>query len=272
LGVIGKTVSSRARSHRNQRGPPRPSKTEAAQEKGRTIAVGEPDYLRRHIDGRVGLPAPEAEERNMRHDLTPVQERILNFITVTIREHDRSPTIREIGERVGISSTNGVRYHLSVLEKLGYIRRSRGISRGIEWLEHHPKIDGTQGATEIPIVGRVAAGSPILAVENIEGVLAVDEMITRSKECFALRVNGDSMKDAGIVDGDVVIVKPQPTARNGDIVVALLDDEATVKTYVSRRGRTVLRPENPEYEDIVLDRRGGDVRVLGKVVGLMRKL
>jgi repressor LexA len=206
----------------------------------------------------------------MRHDLTPTQEDILNFITETIRKHDRSPTIREIGERAGISSTNGVRYHLSILEKLGYIKRSKGISRGIEWLEHHVKQEAARNTVEIPMVGRVAAGVPVLAEENIEGRIAVDEMIARDEECFALRVNGDSMKNAGIINGDVVIVSPQPEAKNGDIVVAMLGDEATVKTYVASKGKAILRPENPDYDDIMLDKRG-DVRVLGRVVGLMRR-
>lgn len=206
----------------------------------------------------------------MRHDLTPTQEKILNFITETIRDHDRSPTIREIGEEAGISSTNGVRYHLSVLEKLGYIKRRKGISRGIEWLEHHVRSGPSRNALEVPLVGRVAAGSPILAVENVEGMLAVDEMLARNEDCFALRVNGDSMKGAGIMDGDVVIVNPQPDARSGDIVVALLEDEATVKTYVTSKGKVMLKPENPDYEDILLSGRD-DVRVLGKVVGLMRR-
>ena len=206
----------------------------------------------------------------MRHDLTPTQEEILNFITETIRKHDRSPTIREIGEKAGISSTNGVRYHLSILEKLGYIKRSKGISRGIEWLEHHTKVSRERSTVEIPLVGRVAAGVPMLAEENIEGRIAVDEMIARSEECFALRVNGDSMKNAGIINNDVVIVSPQPDAKNGDIVVAMLDDEATVKTYMASKGKVMLRPENPDYDDILLDKRG-NVRVLGKVVGLMRR-
>ena len=206
----------------------------------------------------------------MRHDLTQAQDNILNFITETIRKHDRSPTIREIGERAGISSTNGVRYHLSILEKLGYIKRSKGISRGIEWLEHHVKVEPSRSTVEVPLVGRVAAGVPVLAEENIEGRIAVDEMIARDEECFALRVNGDSMKNAGIISGDVVIVSPQPDATNGDIVVAMLGDEATVKTYAASKGKVVLRPENPDYDDIMLDKRG-DVRVLGKVVGLMRR-
>jgi repressor LexA len=207
----------------------------------------------------------------IRDDLTPTQKQMLAFIAETIRDHDRSPTIREIGEAFNISSTNGVRYHLKVLEEKGYIKRERGISRGIEWREDHV-FPGDVAVNTIPLIGQVAAGRPILAVENIEGRIAVDEMFARSRECFALRVNGDSMRDAGIVDGDVVIVNPQPDARNGDVVVALIDDEATVKTYVRRNGGVVLHPENPEYEDIVLDRRSGDARVLGKVVGLMRKL
>jgi repressor LexA len=207
----------------------------------------------------------------MRHDLTEVQRKILDFIVETIKRHDRSPTIREIGEEFGISSTNGVRYHLSILEDRGYIRRRRGISRGIEWLEHHLLSDDAKGRVQVPLIGSVAAGSPVLAVENIEGMLAVDEMFARSEGCFALRVSGDSMKDAGIVTGDIVIVNPRPTARNGEIVVALLDDEATVKTYTSRRGKVVLEAQNPDYDDIVLSERSGDVRILGKVVGLMRK-
>jgi len=208
----------------------------------------------------------------MRDELTAIQRKILDFIVETIGEHDRSPTIREIGEEFGIASTNGVRYHLAALEKHGYIRRSRGISRGIEWLEHHASSGERASGVELPLVGSVAAGRPILAVENIEGVLAVDEMLAKSEQCFALRVTGDSMKGAGIFDGDVVIVNPQPTARSGDIVVALLDDEATVKTYRQRKGSVVLEAQNPEYDDIVPDRRDGEVRVLGKVVGLMRRM
>ena len=208
----------------------------------------------------------------MRSDVTETQRKILEFITETIGEHDRSPTIREIGEEFGIASTNGVRYHLRVLEKRGYIKREKGISRGIEWREHHARPDARTNASEIPLVGRVAAGQPILAVENVEGVIAVDEMFARSKDCFALRVDGDSMKDAGIMDGDVVIVCPQPTARSGDIVVALIEDEATVKTYVRKSGKITLQAENPSYDDIAIDGRSGDAQVLGKVVGLMRKL
>lgn len=208
----------------------------------------------------------------IRDDLSPTQKKILRFITETIRDHDRSPTIREIGEAFDISSTNGVRYHLKILEERGYIKRARGISRGIEWREHHVPSPARANANEIPIVGQVAAGSPILAVENIEGVIAVDEMFTKSEECFALRVSGDSMKDGGIFDGDVVIVQPQAIAKNGDVVVALIDDEATVKTYTRRNGRVVLKAENPNYENIVLDDRSVDARLLGRVVGLMRKI
>lgn len=207
----------------------------------------------------------------MRNDITKTQRKILEFITETIREHDRSPTIREIGEAFGIASTNGVRYHLRVLEERGYIKRERGISRGIEWREHHARPEARTNVSEIPLIGSVAAGQPILAVENVEGIIAVDEMFARSKDCFALRVDGDSMTGAGIMDGDVVVVCPQPSARNGDVVVALIEDEATVKTYIRKDGRTILRAENPDYDDIVIDRRSGEAQVLGKVVGLMRK-
>lgn len=208
----------------------------------------------------------------IRDDLSPTQKRILKFITETIRDHDRSPTIREIGEAFDISSTNGVRYHLKVLEERGYIKRERGISRGIESREYHVPSPARANASEIPIIGQVAAGSPILAVENIEGVIAVDEMFVRDGESFALRVSGDSMKNGGIFDGDVVIVRPQAVAKGGDVVVALIDDEATVKTYTRSNGRVVLKAENPDYDDIVLDDRSGDTRLLGKVVGLMRKI
>lgn len=221
--------------------------------------------------GTVGFTGRSATHMTTRHDITDAQERMLEYIIETIRDHDRSPTIREIGEAMGISSTNGVRYHLSALEERGYIRRHRGISRGIEWLEHHLSAGEHHIGTEIPLLGSVAAGRPILAVENIEGVLAVDEMFARREGCFALRVSGGSMLDAGICDGDIVVVAPQPDARNGDIVVALIDDEATVKEYRRRKGSVILKARNPAYDDIELTGNEGDVRVLGKVVGLMRK-
>jgi len=206
-----------------------------------------------------------------RHDLTPMQERMLDFIAETIQEFDRSPTMREIGEALEISSTNGVRYHLSVLEDRGYIRRRRGISRGIEWLEHHLGSGERHGGAEIPLVGSVSAGTPVLAVENIEGMLAVDEMFARREGCFALRVSGDSMQDAGIHNGDIVIVNPEPDARNGDVVVAMIEDEATVKEYRRSGKHVTLKAHNPAYDDIELSGGEGESRVLGKVVGLMRK-
>ncbi|MBD3349371.1 MAG: transcriptional repressor LexA [Candidatus Eisenbacteria bacterium] len=236
------------------------------------VSGGRPvERLHAAADRTAGIPG-ERTVMTIRDDLSPTQERILKYITETIRDHDRSPTIREIGEEFGIASTNGVRYHLKVLEERGYIKREKGISRGIEWREHHVPSPARAGASEVPIVGRVAAGAPILAVENIEGELAVDEMFTRSKECFALRVNGDSMRGAGILDGDIVVVQPQSTARNGEVVVALIDDDATVKTYIKKKGRVVLRPENEEFDDIILDEKSGEARLLGKVVGLMRKI
>ncbi len=178
------------------------------------------------------------------------------------RERGSAPTIREIGEHFGISSTNGVRYYLTMLEKAGYIRRNRKISRGI----------GPAAGVRpmgIPVLGRVAAGQPILAEENLSGTLAIEDMFGQTEELFALRVRGDSMVDAGILEGDYVIVRKQDTARAGEIVVALIEDEATVKRYQPRRGHVELVAENPRYEPIVVGR-DDNFRVLGTVRGVIR--
>ena len=159
-----------------------------------------------------------------------------------------------------------MRYHLSALEEKGYIKREPGISRGIVWREHHPGVAAARGGVEVPLVGHVAAGSPILAVENVEGVLAVDEMFAHSKDCFALRVRGDSMKDAGIMDGDVVVVTHQNTADNGDIVVAMVDEAVTLKRFYVEKNRVRLKAENPKYPPLYTQ----NVRILGKLAFLMR--
>jgi repressor LexA len=181
------------------------------------------------------------------------------------KDRGSAPTIREIGEHFRISSTNGVRYYLNLLEKAGYIRRNRKISRGI----------GPVGAAArpmgIPILGRVAAGQPILAEENVAGTLDMTDMFGGTDELFALRVRGDSMIDAGIHEGDYVIVRKQETARAGEIVVALIEDEATVKRYQPRRGRIELVAENPKYTPIVVEK-DQEFRVLGTVRGVVRTL
>ena len=186
---------------------------------------------------------------------------ILSFIQRYRREHGSAPTIREIGRQFEISSTNGVRYYLNMLEKEGHIRRTGGISRGIG--------PSNEGPTGIPVLGRVAAGQPILAEENWDGTLELGEMFGQSRELFALQVRGDSMVDAGIVAGDYVIVQKQDTARPGDMVVASLEDEATVKFYQPRKGTVELVPANEKYQPIVVDG-SAEFRILGLVRGVIR--
>lgn len=190
---------------------------------------------------------------------------ILSFIQRFARERGYPPTIREIGREYGISSTNGVRYYLNLLEKAGHLRRSERISRGIEGVSKPAPRGG------IPILGRVAAGQPVLAEESIEGTLEPGEMFGEASGLFALRVRGDSMIEAGILAGDYVVVRQQEKADSGDIVVALLGEEATVKYYRPARGRVELVAANPAYEPIAVDAQSG-FRILGVVRGVIRTL
>ena len=186
---------------------------------------------------------------------------ILSFIQRYRREHGSAPTIREIGRQFEISSTNGVRYYLNLLEKAGYITRTGGISRGIGSTE--------ETSTGIPVLGRVAAGEPITAELEYNGTLQVHEMFGRSDQLFALQVRGDSMIDAGIVEGDHVIVQKQETAQPGDMVVAWLEGEATVKYFRPRQGAVELVPANDKYEPRVVDG-AVDFRIMGLVRGVIR--
>ena len=190
---------------------------------------------------------------------------ILSFIQRFARERGYPPTIREIGREYGISSTNGVRYYLNLLEKEGHLRRSERISRGIEGVARA----STAPSTGIPLLGRVAAGQPILAEESYEGAVEPGDMFGDRSGLFALRVRGDSMTGAGIMPGDFVIVRRQENANAGEMVVALLSDEATVKYYRPSRGRVELVAANPAYEPIIVDPQGG-FRILGVVKGVLR--
>ncbi|WP_413084582.1 transcriptional repressor LexA [Thermaerobacter composti] len=198
-------------------------------------------------------------------ELTRRQREILEFIKASVRERGYPPSVREIGEAVGLKSTSTVHTYLAQLERKGYIRRDPTKPRAIE-------VRGEAGVrtrtVAVPLVGQVTAGRPILAVENIEDVLPLPSDLLPEGEVFALRIRGDSMIGAGILDGDYVIVRRQDTAENGDIVVALLDDEATVKRFYRERDGIRLQPENPAMEPI----RVRDVRVLGKVVALLRRM
>jgi repressor LexA len=187
---------------------------------------------------------------------------ILSYIRSFQQEHGMPPTIREIGKAFGISSTNGVRYYLTMLEKAGYLKHRGGVSRGCGLL---PAAQNRG----IPLVGRVAAGQPILAEECIEDRLDVGRAFGDSSDLFALRVRGDSMVEAGILEGDVVIVRQRDQAKPGAIVVALIDDEATVKYYRPRPDRIELVPANPKYEPIRVSD-GQEFRILGVVTGVLR--
>jgi repressor LexA len=186
---------------------------------------------------------------------------ILAYVERFQHERGYPPTIREIGKEFGISSTNGVRYYLNLLEKAGHLKRSGKISRGIESLRNEP--DG------IPILGRVAAGQPILAEESFEGRLDAERMFGTQRELFALRVRGDSMIEAGIFENDYVVVRQQSNASPGDMVVALIEDEATVKFYRPRGSRIELEPANAKYQPIVVEA-NAEFRILGVVRGVIR--
>lgn len=195
------------------------------------------------------------------------QREILAFIQKTTREKGFPPSVREIAEAVGLRSPSTVHAHLKVLDREGYIKRDGHKMRAISTAD--PLEDDLGGRedhfTRVPLIGRVTAGLPILAVEDIEGYIPFDASHS-SGEHFALHVRGDSMINAGIFDGDVIIVRRQPTAQQRDIVVALLGEEATVKRFALRAGHPWLMPENPAYDPI--DAEGAEI--LGKVVFLMR--
>ena len=193
-------------------------------------------------------------------ELSKMQQKIYEYIAACIREQGYPPSVREIGEAVGLKSPSTVHFHLKRLEEAGVIEKGAGKGRAIT-LRESPKPEN-----QVPVVGNVAAGSPILAEECIEDYLTFDTA-GRPGEYFALRVRGESMLNAGILPGDLVVVHQQQEARSGEIVVALLEDEATVKTLRRKDGHTWLMPENPDYEPID----GDGCEILGKVVGSIRR-
>jgi repressor LexA len=211
----------------------------------------------------------------MKNQLTDRQEEIFNFIQYHLNEKGYPPTLREIGKRFNIASTFGVKRHLDALVKKGYLSIENNISRAVTIVnlnrqKSENEMEVQRNLNEIPIIGRVAAGQPILAIENIDGYLTIDKRIVRSfKNCFALKVKGDSMINAGLYEDDVVIVYPQRTAINGDIIIALLGDEATVKRFERRGSETFLIPENVKYTAIPVNNRE-DFSIIGKVIGVIR--
>jgi repressor LexA len=206
--------------------------------------------------------------------LTDRQRQILDFLTKYVDAHGYPPTVREIGEAVGLASPSTVHAHLANLERAGLLRRDPTKPRAIE-LRREPKAAPAQPADvhKLPLVGEVAAGGPLLAEENVEDYLAVPEPLSKGGDEFLLRVKGDSMINAGILDGDYAVVRRQADARNGEIVVALAGDdestdEATLKRFFREDGRIRLQPENDALEPIFAEH----VQILGKVIGVFRQL
>ncbi len=202
----------------------------------------------------------------IKNDLTKRQKEIFEFIRGYASKHGYPPTVREIGKAVGLTSSSTVHAHLANLEKIGLLRRDPTKPRAIEVL-----IDKARKAIRgpgLPLVGQVAAGQPILAEENIEEYVEVPEQIGGEDSDYVLRVKGDSMRDAGILAGDYVVVKASEDASNGEIVVALLEDEATVKRFYREKDRVRLQPANKAYKPI----RTRNAQLLGRVVGVFRKV
>ncbi len=201
-------------------------------------------------------------------ELTERQQAILSFIRAEIQKRGYPPSVREIGEAVGLSSSSTVHAHLSHLEEMGYIRRDPTKPRAIEVLVGNETAIYRQDIVSLPIVGKVAAGQPLLAEENIEDYFPLPKDFGPIAEAFILKVRGESMIEAGILDGDLVVVQKTQHAENGEIVVALIEDEATVKRFFRENGRIRLQPENQNMAPIYAT----EVSIAGKVVGLVRRL
>ena len=237
------------------------------------------EHSERTTTGRAGvreLPDGPADATG----LTPRQRRILDVVRECVEARGYPPSMREIGQSVGLTSSSSVAHQLKVLEHKGFLRRDPHRPRALEVLvpavtPSERRLDDETGAGDqrpaaayVPVVGRIAAGGPILAEEVVEDVFPLPRQLVGEGSLFLLEVRGDSMVDAAICDGDFVVVRQQPSAENGEIVAALLDDEATVKTLQRRSGHVWLLPQNPAYEPID----GDDAQVLGKVVAVLRRV
>ena len=197
--------------------------------------------------------------------LTARQQQVLEIVTRYISDYGYPPSLRDIGKKLAVSGTLGVMKHLDALEKKGYLRRQEGSSRGIT-------LCGQAQAASLPIVGVVRAGALHPAIEDIEGHFAIDSSQLRSGGTFFLRVQGDSMIHAHIKEGDLALVRPQPTAANRDIVVAMVGGEATLKRFYREGDCIRLQPENPNYSAIIIREGDGELSIIGKVVGIYRQM
>ena len=228
-------------------------------------------------DGAQVHAFPDLDDSAGEDGLTPRQRRVLEVIRDWVQRCGYPPSVREIGEAVGLTSTSSVAHQLRALERKGYLRRDPNRPRAVgvrpaEGALDTSEVSGGSSArptpTFVPVVGRIAAGGPVLAEQAIEDVFPLPKEIVGEGSLFLLRVAGDSMVEAAITDGDWVVIRQQPTAENGDIVAAMIDGEATVKTFKRRDGHIWLLPHNPAYEPIA----GDEATVLGRVVAVLRRL
>jgi repressor LexA len=233
--------------------------------------------------GSVPAPVPELPDQpDPDHVLTWRQRKVLQVIRESVQRRGYPPSMREIGEAVGLTSTSSVSYQLSTLQNKGYLRRDAGRPRTVEVrLPGHPAVRPESGfdddigmditsqeAAYVPVVGRIAAGGPILAEEAIEDIFPLPRQLVGEGTLFLLKVVGDSMMNAGIVDGDWVVVRQQPVAENGDIIAAMIEGEATVKTFKRSGSHVWLMPHNPAYTPIP----GDEADILGRVVAVLRRV
>lgn len=211
--------------------------------------------------------------------LTEEQKRVFDFIVACRRTSGAPPTVREIAAHFGYRSPNSARQHLRLIEQKGYIRRLPGRARGIEVLVRRraggrgyakSRRAGRERVVNVPIVGTVAAGTAVTAVENIEDTIALDRGLFSGGDFFSLYVKGDSMKGAGILDGDIAIVRRQASVDDGEIAAVIIDGEATLKRFKRRKRSVVLKAENPAYRDMVLGSER-DIQIAGKLAGIIRK-
>lgn len=242
------------------------------------------DFLSYNENVIVDLIEMRSLMRRPAVDINTKQKQVLDFIISYMEENYRCPSVREIGAAVGLSSSSTVQSHLNTLERFGYIKRDTNKNRAITVLSmpkrELPTNEETREVTssepfefmgarlrQVPLIGNVAAGTPITAEQNQEFAMPLPTELTGNSECFMLRVHGESMRDIGMYEGDMIIVRNQSTANNGDVVVARVDDEATVKRFFRENGYIRLQPENDSYEPIIVK----DCVIEGKVIGLIRE-
>ncbi|MFI6819543.1 transcriptional repressor LexA [Micromonospora sp. NPDC050187] len=243
--------------------------------------AGPPATRRRTARSRTGQPAVRpvapvvsAFSDPATVDLTARQRRILEFIRDWVDRHGYPPSVREIGEAVGLVSPSSVAYQLKELERKGFLRRDPNRPRAVDVRPPSDMIDDEATRSQrpapayVPMLGRIAAGGPILAEQAVEDIFPLPRELVGEGEVFMLQVKGDSMLDAAICDGDWVVVRQQPTADSGEIVAAMLDGEATVKTYRHRDGHVWLMPQNPAFDPIP----GDDATIMGRVVAVLRRI